>query len=184
MMQIKLKTQRLHVRHMKLCWLLTIALMLCAGVSQSASTRVTLNLFEPQSLGVIEQAYQGKAFILVLWSIDCPPCIEELKLLARMQNSGLAGRVVLVATDGEDYRDVVEDLLAQEDLSRYEHWRFHNTLPERLRYSIDPDWYGELPRAYFYDAQGQRVSHSGLLNENLLQEWLATFIRSSQYAPQ
>ncbi|MGY8814879.1 MAG: hypothetical protein ACKVHQ_09190 [Gammaproteobacteria bacterium] len=44
---------------------------------------------------------------------------------------------------------------------------------ERLRYSIDPDWFGELPRNYFYDANSSRIGFSGKLTEDILLEWLS-----------
>ena len=36
---------------------------------------------------------------------------------------------------------------------------------ERLRYTIDPDWFGALPRSYFYDERGNRKGVSGLLSK-------------------
>ena len=44
--------------------------------------------------------------------------------------------------------------------------------PEKLRYVIDQDWYGELPRSYYYDADHQRSSHSGTLSQQQLSAWL------------
>ena len=43
----------------------------------------------------------------------------------------------------------------------------------KLRYGIDPSWFGELPRSYFYDAAHNRLPHSGALNEDHIEAWLA-----------
>jgi iron complex outermembrane receptor protein len=42
---------------------------------------------------------------------------------------------------------------------------------ERLRFSIDPTWHGELPRSYFYAADDSFKAHSGILTEEKLQEF-------------
>jgi len=47
-------------------------------------------------------------------------------------------------------------------------------MPDKLRFYIDPGWYGELPRSYFYDAAQQRSGHSGALTRAQLQDWLGT----------
>jgi len=156
---------------------ITLLALLLFILAQSALAKGSFKAFERDSLAGIEQARQGQAFVLVLWSIDCPPCLHELKLLSQLRDSGLEERLILVSTDGADYRDDLEKLIALEQLSGYEHWLFNDVLPERLRYSIDPAWYGELPRAYFYDEQGERIARSGVLTEELLMAWLSVYLK-------
>ena len=43
---------------------------------------------------------------------------------------------------------------------------------DKLRYSIDPTWYGELPRTYFYDADHQITPLSGKISNSFLDTWL------------
>ena len=45
-------------------------------------------------------------------------------------------------------------------------------MAERIRYGVDPEWYGELPRTYFYNNEGNREAHSGILTKKLLSQWL------------
>jgi thiol-disulfide isomerase/thioredoxin len=148
-------------------------------ISASALATETFRPFEQNSLTNIEQAKQGQAFILVLWSIDCPPCLHELQLLSRLQDTGMQARVVLVSTDDGSYQPELEKLIELEKLSGYEHWQFNDVMPERLRYSIDPAWYGELPRAYFYNQQGERTARSGVLTEDMLIAWLDAQVKQS-----
>ena len=138
-----------------------------------AHAAVNLKLFETDSLLAIEQHRQGQPFVIVLWSIECPPCLKELKLLSRLKTAGLVERLVLVSTDGEEYRKDLESLISAERITEYEHWVFNDPMPERLRYNIDPAWYGELPRAYFYNSSGVRSAHSGVLTQATLEHWLA-----------
>lgn len=161
---------------------MTIAIVsvLMSIFAQGSLAKVSLKPFESDSLSKVEQTREGEAFVVVLWSIDCPPCIKELKLLSKFKTSGLLTRFILVSTDGEEYRDELERLIYAEQLSGYEHWLFNDALPERLRYKIDPLWYGELPRSYFYDEHGERIPHSGVLTEEILQAWLMQYLHSNQ----
>jgi hypothetical protein len=58
-------------------------------------------------------------------------------------------------------------------LSRYrltqDAWLFGNEPQQRLQYAIDPDWMGEMPRTYFYRADGERRGVSGVLKP---EEWV------------
>lgn len=161
-------------------WMMVaIVSLLISAFAQGTLAKASLKPFESDSLSKIEQAREGEAFVLVLWSIDCPPCIKELKLLSQFKTSGLLTRLILVSTDGEEYRDELERLIHAEQLSGYEHWLFNDALPERLRYKIDPLWYGELPRSYFYDEHGERIPHSGVLTEEILQAWLMQYLHNN-----
>ena len=58
-----------------------------------------------------------------------------------------------------------------------ESWMFADSFVERLRSSIDPNWYGELPRSYYFDSNHRMQSHSGIVSEELLQAWFSRPIR-------
>jgi len=45
--------------------------------------------------------------------------------------------------------DAVSTMLAQTGLSAAENWTFNDDFVERLRYEIDPQWRGEIPRTMF-----------------------------------
>ncbi|MFT5164280.1 MAG: hypothetical protein ACI9FJ_002881, partial [Alteromonadaceae bacterium] len=57
-------------------------------------------------------------------------------------------------------------------LSGLTHLHFIHGRGAQGRYAIDPSWYGELPRSYFYDAAGGRTAKSGLVNNETLKKWL------------
>ena len=48
---------------------------------------------------------------------------------------------------------------------------FADSFVERLRYTIGPDWHGELPRSYFFDKDHNMQSHRVIMTKELLQEW-------------
>jgi len=132
-----------------------------------------LQPFTSESLEEITAARSGQPFLLVLWSIDCPPCLKELKHIGQLYSQFTPGSLVLVSTDGADYAEEAQQVLKQSGLANAESWLFSDNFPERLRYRIDPNWYGELPRAYFYDASHERIGKSGALSLELLKQFIA-----------
>lgn len=140
-------------RYLKLCLLM----LFCLPAFAWAEFRP----FYSDSLDDITSAREGQPFLLVLWSIDCPPCRKELQSIGRIYSEFSPGGLVLVLTDGPDGAVQAKKMLAGLGLASAESWLFADSFPERLRYRIDPDWYGELPRSYFYDAGHRRTAKSG-----------------------
>ncbi len=128
--------------------------------------------FTSDSLKQIEEKYTGNHFLLVLWEVSCLPCHEEMELLGNMLESYPELNVVMVGTDHIDNDEELSKLLAKHKLAGIDSWLFAENNIEKLRYSIDPEWYGELPRNYFYDVDSSRLGHSGKLTEEILLEWL------------
>lgn len=127
--------------------------------------------FESGSLQKILDSRVGKPFLLVMWSLECPPCRKEMDLLAEMRRQHPRLDVVFVSTDGSELADRVEMAVERHGLEEAESWLFAGPA-QRLRYEIDPGWYGEMPRSYFYDANHERAAVSGALEESQIQAWL------------
>ena len=131
-----------------------------------------LKPFQSNSLEQIQAEHSNKPFILLLWSIECAPCRKELKLLQDFQDALTDANLILLATDNLQNQAEVQQVLTEYNLEHHNNWIFADDMPERLRYRIDPNWFGELPRAYFYDAQHKRTSKSGVLSPALLKDWI------------
>lgn len=147
------------------------AILLTTWVSTSSADN-TLKPFISDSLQQITVEREGQSFLLVFWSIDCPPCLKELSLLQKTRQRFSEKGLVLVSTDDIQHSDSVKKILQEFQLEQLENWIFSDAIPERLRYAIDPAWYGELPRAYFYNSSHQRKAHSGSLKKATLDKWL------------
>ncbi|WP_051149712.1 TlpA family protein disulfide reductase [Methylohalobius crimeensis] len=137
-------------------------------------------LFSAGSMEEIRDRHRAP-FLLILWSLDCPPCRRELKLLGETLQANPKLDLVLIATDGETRAEEAEQLLARYDLDQTESWIFRTANDMRLRYEIDPGWYGELPRSYFYLPDGKRVGYSGPLKPKQIEAWLRTLSQSSEW---
>ena len=150
-------------------WILVLSLWAAACFAQQHALR----LFESGSLDDILAQRAGRAFMLVIWSLDCPSCIRDLDILAEMRQQYPQLDMVMIVTDDRQYQQQVRDLLARHNLQDVEAWIFANTPARRLRYEIDSHWYGEVPRTYFYNANHDRIPYSGALEKRHIENWLA-----------
>jgi thiol-disulfide isomerase/thioredoxin len=138
-----------------------------------------LRPFTADSLAAIKAQYAGRPFILSLWSVNwCGHCITELTMLgkvaAELDARGTQQKLplVLVSTDTPESTPALQSTLKRLGLESVDSWVFDDAIPERVRYAVDPGWYGELPRTYLYNARHQREAVTGVLSEKKLKTWL------------
>lgn len=105
---------------------------------------------------------------MVLWSIDCPACYDELDLLTPWLKKHPSFNLVLISTDPINQQAEVKKVLEEYQLANRANWIFGIQAHALLRHAIDPDWYGELPRSYLFDHQHKPYAHSGVLSEATL----------------
>ena len=148
--------------------ILLSGVFLCSASSAGADN---FKAFTAESFEEIRSRFEGQEFLLGLWSVDCPPCMVEMEFMAELVKLNPDIPYVLVSTDPIDQRDYSAEFLEDVGLADKESWMFADSFVERLRFSIDPNWYGELPRSYFFDSNHAMQSHSGIVSEELLQEW-------------
>lgn len=152
-----------------ICGILGVA----AGTASAAGARAT-PAFRPLQAGsfaALVAARREQPFLLVLWSITCGPCRDEFALLREMRAHHPRLPLVLISTD-----DATDEALAATALKDFamdgeESWIFADDA-QKLRFEIDPGWYGELPRAYFYDASHRREGVSGSLARTRIESWI------------
>lgn len=153
--------------------MLVPAFLLMLGLFSAASAAETVRAFKSGSLGQILAPREGKPFILALWSLDCQYCPTELKMFGELKRSHPGLDIVLIATDTP--KDIPQLAARAEGygVSKMDQWVFAEDMPERLRMEIDPRWYGEVPRTYFYDEKHQRQVKTGIVSSQFVEDWLA-----------
>lgn len=150
--------------------ILVIGVFIC---STSFAGADTIKAFTAESFEEIKASFEGQEFLLGLWSVDCPPCMVEMEFMAELLTLNPDIPYVLISTDSIEQRDYSAEFLEDVGLGNKESWMFADSFVERLRFSIDPNWYGELPRSYFFDNKHAMQSHSGIVSEELLQNWFS-----------
>ena len=150
----------------------TCSSLVVACLFASFTHAVEPALFTKNSLKQIEASYAGQPFLISVWSLDCTPCFRELQMLGEIKRENPDFNLVLISTDAPERAEEVELFLNKFQLAQANSWIYSSTETERLSYSLDSQWYGEMPRTYFYNPQGEREAVSGLLPERVLREWM------------
>ena len=109
--------------------------------------------------------FQEQNRLVMLWSVDCPPCYQELAMLERLLSSYPGLPISLISTDDDSDRyEEVEDQYKRLHGNKLTTWVFADGMAPQLRYAIDKTWSGVLPRSYVVKGTN-RVGHSGVLKE-------------------
>ena len=148
-------------------WLLVAAVALA-----SASAHAALEPFTAKSLAAIRAQNAGRPFVLALWSLHCEPCRHEMAQWGPLAKRHPDVRIVLVSTDTAGDRARVEKFLAQHDLAGVQSYAFADAFEERVRFSIDRGWRGELPRTYLFDARHKPQARSGPADVTWIERWI------------
>lgn len=147
--------------------------LLCFGVPVAASAETaTLHAFDADSYPAL-LSDDKRPVMLTLWSTTCSSCLKELSLMKDIIDQHPEVAFVFVSVDDFSVADQVTDVLQKNQLMRLNNWLFTESNSAKLRYQIDPRWYGELPRTYFYDQNRQRTAVSGVLSKQDYIEKLA-----------
>ncbi len=149
------------------------------GVALSAllvsltSAAAPLQPFVADSYQQIIAVNQQQPMLLVLWSLDCPPCREEMPELAEFVAQRSDIKLVMVSVDGVEAAEEVEAVLADNQLNAENNWIFADSYVEKLRFKVDPGWRGELPRSYLYVPGEQRHRIRGRIDFTAMEKYLA-----------
>ena len=120
--------------------------------------------FNPGGYQQILHENAGQPFVLAIWSLDCPSCIKDMKVISDLRLKHPEIKIVMLSTDEPTSMMGVKSMLAKNGLSDLDSWIFGNADAQKLRYEIDPSWFGELPRTYFYTVTQSRIGKSGAMN--------------------
>lgn len=160
-------------------WLLVLSLIFGANCVHAVQDTQPLLRGSYQK---IIKAHEGKPFIVALWSVTCTHCGADLHLFQQLAKKYGDFNLVLISTDAPEQKAEIARMLQNYHLleskpkraGKIESWVFADSYTERLRFEIDAQWYGELPRTYFIDAKGKVKGVSGVLDENETEQWVSS----------
>ncbi len=121
-----------------------------------------------------------RPLLVILWSVDCPPCHDELAALGSLKDDFPNMPVMIINTDSHLRPEQVDEVLNQHGIADLKHFQFADPVPARQRREIDPQWYGELPRSYLMEAD-KTTPHSGAVSESSLRGWLSNLPASAHH---
>ena len=150
---------------MQLSKSLWIVSLLTAGLMPPAlAGEAVLKHFVSGSYQQLLEKHTGKPVMLVIWATTCSTCMKKMPLLNKLKENQPDIKIVLLSVDELADTKQVQATLAKHELTGLENWIFADENAQRLRYEIDPQWFGELPRTYFLDSRHQREGVSGALS--------------------
>lgn len=112
----------------------------------------------------INQAMVPSPRLVVMWSLECPACFDELDTITLLLKQHPKLPISLIATD-QDMAEEIAEVYQQPEFANLSLWHYGEQPSHYLNDQIDPQWQGELPRSYYVDSKGKRYGHSGLLSK-------------------
>lgn len=143
------------------------SLIMILTVAFTLSARAEPPQLHPFTSGSYEQILANNAqhpFMLVIWSITCSSCLKDMELLSNLHKEKPELKMIMLAADDLSETDQIQQILEKHQLAGIDNWVFADENAQKLRFEIDPKWYGELPRTYFFDASHQRTGISGVMS--------------------
>lgn len=106
-----------------------------------------------------------RPLVLTIWSTTCSTCMQKMPLLKQLYENRSDIHFVMLSTDDVSASNQVTSVLKKHQLTDVESWVFAEKNAQKLRYEIDPTWFGELPRTYFFSKSNERVGISGAISQ-------------------
>ena len=144
------------------------------SVTGAAATEV--RAFERGSWQQIRTAHAGEPLVVHFWGVTCGPCRAELPQWGQLANERADLRLVTIDADlVPNAPKAVRAMLEQSGLSSHaENWMFSDDFVERLRYEVDPQWSGDIPRTLLIAADGTTTLLEGVADFSRIRAWLDT----------
>jgi thiol-disulfide isomerase/thioredoxin len=156
---------------------LNLLWILLATFSLTANGQSTIKPFNSGSYQQLLTINANSSFMLTVWSVDCSSCLKEMALLSDIHKNNPNIKIIMLAADELSANKQIEQLLKQHKLEGVENWVFADENSQKLRFEIDPKWYGELPRTYFFDSAHHRTGISGVMSKEDYQAMFAKIIK-------
>lgn len=146
-------------------FLSVLVILLTVLSNQIQAEPANLKPFSTGSYQQILASNTNQPFMLVVWSITCSSCLKDMPLLSLIHKKRPELKIIMLAADDISETDQVQSILKKNQLVDIDNWVYADENTQKLQFEIDPKWYGELPRTYFFDKTHQRESISGVLSE-------------------
>jgi thiol-disulfide isomerase/thioredoxin len=154
--------------------LCTLACLLAVSLQSQRALGETPRPFVQGSWQALRQAYKGEPVVVHFWGLTCGPCLAELPQWGAFAARHAGLQIILVNWDrrAEDQARI-EATLAKAGLGSVKSWVLADSFEEKMRFKIDRDWMGELPRTLLIARDGNVTAFSGAADFSALAAWLA-----------
>lgn len=152
--------------------LLFAVALVWALLPQHLAAHDQLHAFQRGSWQAILHAHAGRPTMVNFWGVTCGPCKVELPLLGQFVKDNPGVDVVTVNADlVPNAPEATLSMLAKAGLSSVENWTFSDGFVERLRFEIDPNWQGDIPRTMLIARDGKVTIMEGIVDFADVRKW-------------
>lgn len=157
---------------------IALSLLILSALIKSAvyADEPALKSFTSGSYQQILSENANRPFMLVIWSLTCTSCIKDMELLSAIHKNRPEFKMIMLATDEIAESAQIQAILEKYQLSGIENWVYADENTQKLQYEIDPKWYGEQPRTYFFNQDHQREGVSGALSKEDFEKRIAKIL--------
>ena len=164
---------------MRKCLLLGLLLVIIPFGWNGVAPADELRPFVRGSWADIRKSHAGRPTVVHFWGVTCGPCRVEMPVWGKLlQERPDLDLVVINADLVPNEPGAVRAMLAQTGLARAENWTFGDGFVERLRYEIDPQWQGDIPRTLLLARDGSITVIEGVADPADIRTWLDEQARS------
>jgi thiol-disulfide isomerase/thioredoxin len=145
---------------LKKYWLVCL-LMFVTGIAGAATA--PLKPYQAGDWSRLIKAGNGAPMAIHFWGVTCPACVKELPQWGAFVKRNPNAKVLFIQVD-DVTPEMMQKMLNKAGLEKANSYYLASTFDERLRYEIDPQWYGETPTTIFVDKNGKTSRKTGLIN--------------------
>lgn len=105
----------------------------------------------------------GAPMAIHFWGVTCPACVKEMPQWGAFVKRNPNAKIIFIQVDDVS-PEMMQKMLKKAGLEKANNYYIASSFDERLRYEIDPQWYGETPTTIFIDKNGKASRITGLIN--------------------
>jgi len=152
---------------------LVVSLLVLATTGADSATIDNLHEFQRGSWNQIRRAHSGEPFVVHIWGVTCGPCRTEMPEWGALLRDRQDMKLVLIDADlVPNEAGAVATMLDQAGLGGAENWVFGDGFVEPLRYEVDPQWRGEIPRTILIGRDDATTVMEGVVDLAAIRSWL------------
>jgi len=130
--------------------------------------------FVKGSYAELLQSHAGQPLIVHIWGLSCGPCLAELPEWGRLAAERPHIKIILINADRPDLQSWkrIDATLAKVGLGTTKSYVFADRFEDRLRFEIDAEWQGELPRTILISTGGKVTMLAGVADMAAVRAWI------------
>ena len=153
--------------------LLALAILALPLLANGTAAGVEPRAFVRGSWNEILKAHGGEPTIVHFWGVTCGPCRTEMPQWGGLLRERPGLKLVVINADlVPNAPDAVAAMLDETGLAGAESWMFVDGFVERLRYEVDRQWRGEIPRTMLIGRDGSITTIEGSADMQVVRSWL------------